>query len=52
MDTCGFPLPAAVGTALQTGLVGLTATDRRARGTQTALESPAQSQNQITSHAL
>ena len=34
VDTCGFPLPVAAGTALQTGLAGLTDTDRRARGTQ------------------
>jgi hypothetical protein len=34
VETYGFPLPVAAGTALQTGLVGLTDTDRRARGTQ------------------
>jgi hypothetical protein len=32
--TCGFPLPIAAGTALQTGLAGVTDTDRRAQGTQ------------------
>src|SRR5205823_1194507 len=34
VETCGFPLPVMAGTALQIGLVGLTDTDRRARGTQ------------------
>jgi hypothetical protein len=34
VETYGFPLPVAAGTALQIGLVGLTDTDRRARGTQ------------------
>ena len=34
VDTYGFPLPVAAGTTLQIGLVDLTDTDRRARGTQ------------------
>ncbi len=52
MDTYGFPLPAAAGTALQAGLVGLTAPTVVPGALKTALESPAQSQYQITSHAL
>ena len=42
MDTHGFPLPAAAGTTLQTGLAGLTAPTVVPRALKTALESPAQ----------
>jgi hypothetical protein len=52
VDTYGFPFPAAAGTALQTGLVGLTAPTVVPGALKTAPESPAQSQNQNTSHAL
>ena len=50
--TCGFPLLAAAGTALQIGLVNLTTLTVVPGALKTALESPAQSQNQINSHAL
>ena len=52
VDTHGFPLPAAAGTTLQTGLAGLTAPTVVPGALKTAPESPAQSQNQNTSHAL
>ena len=52
VDTYGFPLPVAAGTALQIGLVGLTALTVVPGALKTALESPAQSRNQNTSHAL
>jgi hypothetical protein len=50
--TCGFPLPVAAGTALQIGLAGLTDLTVVPGALKTALESPAQSRNQNTSHAL
>ena len=52
VDTYGFPLPVAVGTTLQIGLVGLTTLTVVPGALETALESPAQSRNQNTSHAL
>lgn len=50
MDTYGFPLPVAAGTALQIGL--LTTLTVVPGALKTPLESPAQSRNQNTSHAL
>jgi hypothetical protein len=47
--THGFPLPAAAGTTLQIGLVGLTTLTVVPGALKTALESPAQSRNQNTS---
>jgi hypothetical protein len=52
VDTYGFPLPVAAGTTLQTGLVDLTTLTVVPGALKTALESPAQSRNQNTSHAL
>ena len=51
VDTYGSPLPVVAGTALQTGLVGLTTLTVVPGALKTALESPAQSRNQSTSHA-
>ena len=50
--TYGFPLPVAAGTTLQIGLVDLTTVTVVPGALKTALESPAQSRNQNTSHAL
>jgi hypothetical protein len=52
VDTCGFPLPVAAGTALQIGLAGLTTLTVVPGALKTPLESPAQPRNQNTSHAL
>ena len=52
MDTYGFPLHVAAGTTLQIGLVDLTTVTVVPGALKTALESPAQSRNQNTSHAL
>ena len=52
VDTYGFPLPVAAGTTLQIRLVDLTTLPVVPGALKTALESPAQSRNQNTSHAL
>ena len=52
VDTYGFPLPVAAGTTLQIGLADLTTLTVVPGALKTALESPAQSRNQNTSHAL
>jgi len=51
-DTYGFPFPVAASTTVQTGLAGLTTPTVVPGALKTALESPAQSRNQNTSHAL
>ena len=52
VETYGFPLPVAAGTTLQISLVDLTTPAVVPGALKTALESPAQSRNQNTSHAL